>query len=109
MTSVWEAVVTLVLKYCGKELEEYGNCVAQYPENWQNKCKDLGEAASACSSNHPAVQKIQHDCAREYQVYDQCLKENPQDVTKCVKPLHQFMDCAEKTASRIQNAYVEKS
>lgn len=45
-----EAVVSLVLKYCGKELEEYGNCVASYPEDWQNKCKDLGEAASACSS-----------------------------------------------------------
>ena len=45
-----EAVVSLVLKYCGKELEEYGTCVASNPENWQNKCKELGEKASACSS-----------------------------------------------------------
>ena len=63
-----------------------------------------------CFSNYsPAVQKIQHDCAKEYHAYDQCLKDNPQEVTKCVQQLHDFMNCAEKCASRIQNAVIEKS
>ncbi|XP_071499891.1 coiled-coil-helix-coiled-coil-helix domain-containing protein 5-like [Diadema antillarum] len=104
-----EAVVTLVLKYCGKELEEYGDCVSRFPEDWQNRCKDLGDKASACSNSHPAVQQIQKDCAREYQAYDECLKANPRDVTQCVTQLHSFMNCAEKSASRIQNAVIENS
>ena len=59
-------------------------------------------------SHSPAVRKISHECASEFEAYDKCLRLNPEDVTVCVDVLHKFMNCAQKSAQRIENAYVRQ-
>lgn len=38
-------------KYCQKELEEYGSCVASNPSSWQQKCQDLKLKVAQCTSS----------------------------------------------------------
>ncbi|XP_022101044.1 coiled-coil-helix-coiled-coil-helix domain-containing protein 5-like isoform X3 [Acanthaster planci] len=104
-----EAVITLVMKYCGTELELYGKCVSEHPKDWQTACAELKEAAANCSDHHPVVRQINRDCVAEFSNYDACLKKNPEDVTVCVDQLHKFLQCADSSAHRIQNAVLEKS
>ncbi|XP_072015587.1 coiled-coil-helix-coiled-coil-helix domain-containing protein 5-like [Amphiura filiformis] len=100
-----EAVISVVMQFCGEEMDAYGQCVGQNPKDWLTKCAELKQKAADCSSNHPAVKKINKECSKEYMTYDDCLKRNPENVTICVEALHAFMNCASKSASRIQSAY----
>ncbi|XP_038045609.1 coiled-coil-helix-coiled-coil-helix domain-containing protein 5-like [Patiria miniata] len=104
-----EAVITLIMKYCGTELDLYGQCVNDHPKDWQTACAELKEKASNCSDHHPVVRQINRDCAVEFSNYDTCLKKNPEDVTVCVDQLHKFLKCADTSAHRIQNAIFEQS
>ncbi|XP_071801827.1 coiled-coil-helix-coiled-coil-helix domain-containing protein 5-like [Asterias amurensis] len=103
-----DAVLTLVMKYCGKELDTYGNCVKDHPDDWQTACDELKVKASNCSDHHPVVRQINRDCASEFHEYEFCLKKNQTDVTQCVEKLQSFLKCADVSAHRIQNAVVEK-
>lgn len=96
-----EAVMTIVMKHCASELEEYASCVSAHPQTWNADCEELKLKAADCSSNSPAVQKINKVCAHEYAQYEKCLSSNPETVEVCVNQLQSFIECAEAAASKI--------
>ncbi|XP_033096944.1 coiled-coil-helix-coiled-coil-helix domain-containing protein 5-like isoform X1 [Anneissia japonica] len=104
-----EAIVNIITKYCGEELDNYGRCVTENPSSWQNDCDDLKNKATHCSSQHPAVKRINRECANSFKEYDTCLNTHPQDVQQCVSQLEEFLKCAERSSQRIENAVLEKS
>lgn len=46
-----EAVMTLVMKYCSTELEDYAACVANNPQTWNTACEEQKQRAASCSSD----------------------------------------------------------
>ncbi|TRY56744.1 hypothetical protein DNTS_004716 [Danionella cerebrum] len=46
-----EAAMAIVSRFCQKELDEYGGCVAAHPESWQEKCADLKLKVAQCTSS----------------------------------------------------------
>eukprot|EP00058_Branchiostoma_floridae_P008258 XP_002593746.1 hypothetical protein BRAFLDRAFT_124473 [Branchiostoma floridae] len=89
----------LVAKFCHSELEAYGSCVQDNPQNWPTKCAELKKKVSNCSSTHPSIQRIKRDCHKQFQVYDYCIRNNPSDVEVCVPALREFFTCGHNAAS----------
>ncbi|XP_071821279.1 coiled-coil-helix-coiled-coil-helix domain-containing protein 5-like [Apostichopus japonicus] len=102
-----EAVMTLVMKYCSSELEDYAACVANNPQTWNTDCEEQKLKAADCSSNSPAVKKINKVCAEQYVAYEKCLNSNPESVEVCVNQLQSFLECAEAAARTIPIAPVK--
>ncbi|KAK9407447.1 coiled-coil-helix-coiled-coil-helix domain-containing protein 5 [Crotalus adamanteus] len=61
-----QAALEVTLRYCHKETEQYGRCVAANPSSWQQDCHQLKLDMAKCTSSHPIVQKIRRDCEIEY-------------------------------------------
>ncbi|XP_070531705.1 coiled-coil-helix-coiled-coil-helix domain-containing protein 5-like [Ptychodera flava] len=99
-----DVVMQLVSKYCMNELEAYGLCVQNNPQDWNLKCNQYKAKVTECSSTHPGVQTIKKACVQEFATYDACLKENPQNVEKCVASLNQFLQCAESAAVKLEQS-----
>ncbi|XP_015243954.1 PREDICTED: coiled-coil-helix-coiled-coil-helix domain-containing protein 5 [Cyprinodon variegatus] len=90
-----QAAMEISTKYCYKELETYGSCVASNPTSWQQKCHDLKTKVSQCTSSHPVIQKIRQDCSTEFGKFEQCLKENQNSPTSCSAHVTRFLGCAD--------------
>uniref|UniRef100_A0A8D3CU53 IMS import disulfide relay-system CHCH-CHCH-like Cx9C domain-containing protein n=1 Tax=Scophthalmus maximus TaxID=52904 RepID=A0A8D3CU53_SCOMX len=90
------AAMDITAKYCHKEMEEYGSCVASNPSTWQHKCHELKMKVAQCTSSHPVIQKIRQDCSKEFVEFERCLRENQDQLTSCSPHVARFLGCAEK-------------
>uniref|UniRef100_A0A1A8MRC8 Coiled-coil-helix-coiled-coil-helix domain containing 5 n=2 Tax=Nothobranchius TaxID=28779 RepID=A0A1A8MRC8_9TELE len=90
-----QAAMEISARYCQKELEAYGSCVASNPSTWQQLCHDLKMKVSKCTSTHPVIQKIRQDCSQEFVKFEQCLRENQDSPTTCTPHVSRFLGCAE--------------
>uniref|UniRef100_A0AAQ4RA19 IMS import disulfide relay-system CHCH-CHCH-like Cx9C domain-containing protein n=1 Tax=Gasterosteus aculeatus aculeatus TaxID=481459 RepID=A0AAQ4RA19_GASAC len=90
-----QAAMDITAKYCHKEMEAYGSCVASNPSTWQTKCHELKVKVAQCTSSHPVIQKIRQDCSREFVDFERCLRENPDKPTSCSSHVARFLGCAE--------------
>lgn len=46
-----QAAFDITTKYCRKEMEEYGSCVASNPSTWQQTCNELKMKVAHCTSS----------------------------------------------------------
>ncbi|XDA73943.1 hypothetical protein R6Z07F_004163 [Ovis aries] len=49
-----QAALEITARYCGRELEQYGQCVAAKPESWQRDCHHLKMSIAQCTSAQSA-------------------------------------------------------
>ncbi|XP_064841909.1 coiled-coil-helix-coiled-coil-helix domain-containing protein 5-like isoform X1 [Oncorhynchus masou masou] len=90
-----QAAMDITTKYCHKEMESYGQCVAAHPSTWQQHCQDLKMKVAQCTSSHPVIQKIRTDCSKEFTEFERCLLENQNLPTSCSAHVARFLGCAE--------------
>ena len=45
-----QAALEITARYCSRELEQYGQCVAAKPESWQRDCHHLKMSIAQCTS-----------------------------------------------------------
>ncbi|XP_037649225.1 coiled-coil-helix-coiled-coil-helix domain-containing protein 5 [Sebastes umbrosus] len=90
-----QAAMDITAKYCHKEMEAYGSCVASNPSTWQSKCHELKVKVAECTSSHPVIQKIRQGCSTEFVDFERCLRENPNNPTPCSTHVARFLGCAE--------------
>ncbi len=46
-----QAAMDITAKYCQKEMEAYGSCVASNPSTWQHTCHELKMKVAQCTSS----------------------------------------------------------
>ncbi|KAG9279005.1 coiled-coil-helix-coiled-coil-helix domain-containing protein 5 [Astyanax mexicanus] len=90
-----QAAMEITTKYCQKEMEQYGACVASHPSSWQQQCHDLKVQVAQCTSSHPVIRKIRTDCAGEFTEFEKCLRENQASALTCSPHVTRFLACAE--------------
>lgn len=90
-----QAAFDITTKYCRKEMEEYGSCVASNPSTWQQTCNELKMKVAHCTSSHPVIQKIRQGCSKEFMEFEHCLRENQDTPTSCSPHVARFVACAE--------------
>ncbi|XP_060946180.1 coiled-coil-helix-coiled-coil-helix domain-containing protein 5 isoform X1 [Limanda limanda] len=90
-----QAAMEITAKYCHKEMEEYGSCVASNPSTWQQNCHELKMKVAQCTSSHPVIQKIRQDCSQQFVEFERCLKENQNQPASCSAHVARFLGCAE--------------
>ncbi|XP_030646804.1 coiled-coil-helix-coiled-coil-helix domain-containing protein 5 [Chanos chanos] len=90
-----QAAMDITTKFCQKEMEDYGACVAANPSSWQQRCQDLKMKVAQCTSSHPVIRKIRTDCAGEFTEFERCLRENQASVETCSPYVARFLACAE--------------
>ncbi|XP_076000306.1 coiled-coil-helix-coiled-coil-helix domain-containing protein 5 [Genypterus blacodes] len=90
-----QAAMDIAAKYCHKEMEEYGSCVASNPSTWQHKCHELKMKVGECTSSHPVIQTIRQGCSKEFAEFESCLRENQEQPTSCSRHVTRFLACAE--------------
>ncbi|KAG7471577.1 hypothetical protein JOB18_000522 [Solea senegalensis] len=90
-----QAAMDITAKYCHKEMEEYGSCVASNPSTWQQTCHELKMKVAQCTSSHPVIQKIREDCSKEFVEFERCLRENQDKPASCSPHVARFLGCAE--------------
>ncbi|XP_061905353.1 coiled-coil-helix-coiled-coil-helix domain-containing protein 5-like isoform X1 [Entelurus aequoreus] len=90
-----QAALDITAKYCHKEMEAYGSCVASNPSTWQDTCHDLKVKVAQCTSSHPVIQKIRQDCSKEFTAFEKCLGENQTEAASCSAHVARFLGCAE--------------
>nr|KAF6446263.1 coiled-coil-helix-coiled-coil-helix domain containing 5 [Rousettus aegyptiacus] len=47
-----QAALEITARHCGRELDQYGQCVAAKPESWQRDCHHLKMSIARCTSSH---------------------------------------------------------
>ncbi|XP_076866129.1 coiled-coil-helix-coiled-coil-helix domain-containing protein 5 isoform X2 [Brachyhypopomus gauderio] len=90
-----EAAMSITTRFCRKEMEEYGTCVASHPSSWQQHCEHLKLQVAQCTSSHPVIRKIRTDCAGEFTEFERCLRENQASAQTCSPYVVRFLSCAE--------------
>ncbi|XP_028310772.1 coiled-coil-helix-coiled-coil-helix domain-containing protein 5 isoform X2 [Gouania willdenowi] len=85
----------ITAKYCHKEMEAYGSCVASNPSTWQHTCHKLKMDVAQCTSSHPVIQKIRQDCSKQFVEFERCLRENADTPASCSPQVARFLSCAE--------------
>ncbi|XP_069737688.1 coiled-coil-helix-coiled-coil-helix domain-containing protein 5 [Phaenicophaeus curvirostris] len=91
-----EAALEVTARYCRKEMEEYGRCVAASPATWQSDCERLRLGISRCAAAHPIIRQIRQACAEPFVAFEQCLKENQASVVNCSDHVNAFLLCADR-------------
>lgn len=49
-----QAALEVTARYCGRELDQYGQCVAAKPESWQRDCHHFKMSIARCTSSQSA-------------------------------------------------------
>lgn len=91
-----QAALEITARYCGRELEQYGQCVAAKPESWQRDCHHLKMSIAQCTSSHPVIRQIRQACAEPFEAFEECLRQNEAAVGNCAEHVHRFLQCAEQ-------------
>ncbi|XP_021553230.1 coiled-coil-helix-coiled-coil-helix domain-containing protein 5 isoform X3 [Neomonachus schauinslandi] len=82
-----QAALEVTARYCGRELEQYGQCVAAKPESWQRDCHHL---------KSPIIRQIRQACAEPFEAFEECLRQNEAAVGNCAEHVRRFLQCAEQ-------------
>ncbi|XP_063328148.1 coiled-coil-helix-coiled-coil-helix domain-containing protein 5 [Pelmatolapia mariae] len=90
-----QAAMDITAKYCRKEMEAYGLCVASNPSTWQQKCHELKMNVAQCTSSHPVIQKIRQECSNEFVEFERCLREHQGQPASCSPHVARFLGCTE--------------
>ncbi|XP_010595398.1 coiled-coil-helix-coiled-coil-helix domain-containing protein 5 [Loxodonta africana] len=91
-----QAALEVTARYCGQELEQYGQCVAARPESWQRDCHHLKMSIARCTSSHPIIRQIRQVCAEPFLAFEECLRQNEAAVGNCTEHVRRFLQCAEQ-------------
>ncbi|XP_012582845.1 PREDICTED: coiled-coil-helix-coiled-coil-helix domain-containing protein 5 [Condylura cristata] len=91
-----QAALEITARYCGRELEQYGQCVAAKPESWQRDCHHLKMSIAQCTSSHPIIRQIRQACAEPFEAFEECLRKNEAAVGNCAEHVRRFLQCAEQ-------------
>uniref|UniRef100_A0A8C5V526 Coiled-coil-helix-coiled-coil-helix domain containing 5 n=1 Tax=Microcebus murinus TaxID=30608 RepID=A0A8C5V526_MICMU len=91
-----QAALEVTARYCGRELEQYGQCVAAKPESWQRDCHHLKMSIARCTSSHPIIRQIRQACAEPFESFEECLRQNEAAVGNCAEHVRRFLQCAEQ-------------
>uniref|UniRef100_H0XC17 Coiled-coil-helix-coiled-coil-helix domain containing 5 n=1 Tax=Otolemur garnettii TaxID=30611 RepID=H0XC17_OTOGA len=91
-----QAALEVTARYCGRELEQYGQCVAAKPESWQRDCHYLKMSIARCTSSHPIIRQIRQACAEPFEAFEECLRKNEAAVGNCAEHVRRFLQCAEQ-------------
>uniref|UniRef100_A0A8D1P3W1 Coiled-coil-helix-coiled-coil-helix domain containing 5 n=1 Tax=Sus scrofa TaxID=9823 RepID=A0A8D1P3W1_PIG len=91
-----QAALEVTARYCSRELEQYGQCVAAKPESWQRDCHHLKMSISQCTSSHPIIRQIRQACAEPFEAFEECLRQNEAAVSNCAEHVRRFLQCAEQ-------------
>ncbi|TKC35299.1 hypothetical protein EI555_021331 [Monodon monoceros] len=91
-----QAALEITARYCGRELEQYGQCVAAKPESWQRDCHHLKMSIAQCTSAHPVIRQIRQACAEPFEAFEECLRKNEAAVGNCAEHVRRFLQCAEQ-------------
>ncbi|XP_069051816.1 coiled-coil-helix-coiled-coil-helix domain-containing protein 5 isoform X1 [Lepisosteus oculatus] len=90
-----QAAMEITARYCRREMEEYGMCVASNPSSWQQECHALKMKVAQCTSSHPVIQQIRSECASPFSAFERCLRENQDSAASCSPHVSRFLACAE--------------
>ncbi|KAI2524787.1 CHCHD5 isoform 1 [Pan troglodytes] len=102
-----QAALEVTARYCGRELEQYGQCVAAKPESWQRDCHYLKMSIAQCTSSHPIIRQIRQACAQPFEAFEECLRQNEAAVGNCAEHMRRFLQCAEQVQPPRSPATVE--
>nr|XP_020741685.1 coiled-coil-helix-coiled-coil-helix domain-containing protein 5 isoform X1 [Odocoileus virginianus texanus] len=91
-----QAALEITARYCGRELEQYGQCVAAKPESWQRDCHHLKMSIAQCTSAHPIIRQIRQACLEPFKAFEECLRQNEAAVGNCAEHVRRFLQCAEQ-------------
>nr|XP_013002833.1 coiled-coil-helix-coiled-coil-helix domain-containing protein 5 isoform X2 [Cavia porcellus] len=83
-----QVALEITARYCGRELDQYGQCVAAKPESWQRDCHYLKMSIARCTSAHPIIRQIRQDCAEPFEAFEECLRRNETAVGNCAELSH---------------------
>ena len=56
----------------------------------------------------PLIKHINQSCSKEFKEYNQCMIDNPHDVTTCLNVLHTFNACAGKASENFKKQVIDK-
>ncbi|KAG8509723.1 Coiled-coil-helix-coiled-coil-helix domain-containing protein 5 [Galemys pyrenaicus] len=109
-----QAALEITARYCGRELEQYGQCVAAKPESWQRDCHQLKISIAQCTSSHPIIRQIRQACAEPFEAFEECLRQNEAAVGNCAEHVRRFLQCAEQvqlppSPSNVEDMFVAVS
>ncbi|XP_070235588.1 coiled-coil-helix-coiled-coil-helix domain-containing protein 5 isoform X1 [Bos mutus] len=91
-----QAALEITARYCGRELEQYGQCVAAKPESWQRDCHHLKMSIAQCTSAHPIIRQIRQACSEPFKAFEECLRQNEAAMGNCAEHVRRFLQCAEQ-------------
>ncbi|ERE69839.1 coiled-coil-helix-coiled-coil-helix domain-containing protein 5 [Cricetulus griseus] len=91
-----QAALEVTARYCSRELEQYGQCVAAKPESWHRDCHHLKMSIARCTSSHPIIRQIRQACAEPFEAFEECLRLNEAAVGNCAEHMRRFLQCAEQ-------------
>ncbi|XP_036291890.1 coiled-coil-helix-coiled-coil-helix domain-containing protein 5 isoform X2 [Pipistrellus kuhlii] len=91
-----QAALEVTARHCGRELDQYGQCVAAKPESWQRDCHHLKMNIARCTSNHPVIRQIRQACAEPFEAFEACLRQNEAATGNCAGQMRRFLQCAEQ-------------
>ncbi|KAM9721023.1 coiled-coil-helix-coiled-coil-helix domain-containing protein 5 isoform 1-T1 [Dama dama] len=91
-----QAALEITARYCSRELEQYGQCVAAKPESWQRDCHHLKMSIAQCTSAHPIIRQIRQACLEPFKAFEDCLRQNEAAVGNCAEHVRRFLQCAEQ-------------
>ncbi|XP_061011313.1 coiled-coil-helix-coiled-coil-helix domain-containing protein 5 isoform X4 [Dama dama] len=71
-----QAALEITARYCSRELEQYGQCVAAKPESWQRDCHHLKMSIAQCTSAQmkPLWATVRSTCADSCSVRSRCSR-----------------------------------
>ncbi|XP_038960502.1 coiled-coil-helix-coiled-coil-helix domain-containing protein 5 isoform X1 [Rattus norvegicus] len=91
-----QAALEVTARYCSRELDQYGQCVAAKPESWHRDCHYLKMSIARCTSSHPIIRQIRQACAVPFEAFEECLRLNEAAVGNCAEHMRRFLQCAEQ-------------
>ncbi|XP_076989816.1 coiled-coil-helix-coiled-coil-helix domain-containing protein 5 isoform X2 [Tamandua tetradactyla] len=91
-----QAALEVTARHCGRELEQYGQCVAAKPASWQRDCHQLKMDMARCTSAHPVIRRIRRACAEPFLAFEECLRRHEAAVGQCAEHVRRFLQCAEQ-------------
>ncbi|CAO3671616.1 unnamed protein product [Rhizopus stolonifer] len=85
-----------VREKCALQLEMYQKCVENYPETWDQSCRQQKNALNKCSEDNVGIIKyVKTQCTPQINAYDRCLKENTEDPRVCIPVFKDLYICTE--------------
>ncbi|XP_023677736.1 coiled-coil-helix-coiled-coil-helix domain-containing protein 5 [Paramormyrops kingsleyae] len=90
-----QVAMDITARFCGKEMQDYGACVARNPSSWQEQCQHMKLKVAQCTSSHPVIQKIRSDCAGQFAEFERCLQDHQSSAASCSAHMSRFLACAE--------------